>query len=277
MKIQTRSMAWILAAAALLSALPAWAAGVVSGITKPSGDVTLAFSRPGRLETVSAKEGDRVKAGQALAQQDAREEMAALAMDEAKAKDMTKIEAQKKILAQKEVDLKRTEWAFEKGAKSQFELDSARIEVEIAKAQLALAEFEHEQDVRKAQQTKVAVEKMILLSPIDGVVEQVQVKEGEQVDQQVKAFRVVNVNPLRIDIPVPLDLARTLKKGDTARVSFPTDATADGKIVNVNTVADPGSETLNVRVEVANDALRPAGERVKVEFVPSTVAAGDAR
>ena len=40
----------------------------------------------------------------------------------------------------------------------------------------------------------------------------------------------------------------------------------DGKITVIASVADAASDTLNVRVEVPNVSLRPAGEHVKVRF-----------
>ena len=55
-------------------------------------------------------------------------------------------------------------------------------------------------------------------------------------------------------------------------MTFPGEAAAatpNGRIINIATVADAASDTLRVRVEVANPLKRPAGERVAVAFTPA--------
>ena len=90
---------------------------------------------------------------------------------------------------------------------------------------------------------------------------------GESVEQQTKVIRVVSIDPLWIEVPVPLETARTLKLGNTARVKFADLKDAQqGKITHIAAVADAASDTLQVRLEVPNSALRPAGERVRVDF-----------
>src|ERR1035437_6500107 len=86
----------------------AWGEGS-QGITKPSEEVTLSFARPGRVAAVLVKDGEPVKAGQAVVQLDDREERAMLAVDEAAATDTSKMRGQESIRDQKEVDRKRIE------------------------------------------------------------------------------------------------------------------------------------------------------------------------
>jgi hypothetical protein len=59
---------------------------------------------------------------------------------------------------------------------------------------------------------------------------------------------------------------RTLRKDGPASVKFSDDSVRTGKIINIHTIADPGSETLYVTVEVPNPQLTPAGEHVQVSF-----------
>jgi len=240
-----------------------------TGITRPSGDTTLQFARPGRVDKVLVKDGEAVKAGQAVVQLDDVEERAALAQDDAAAKDQTKIAAQATVLDQKRVDLKRIE-AMPPGIKTPYEVDSARLDVKVAEANVALAQFEHDQAGRKAVQTKAAVDRMTMYSPITGTVELVMAKPGESVDTQTKVIRIVNVDPLWVEVPVAEAEAMKLKTGDPARVTFNTDkAMAEGKIVFVSAVADAASDTLNIRVELPNPTHRQGGERVQVDFAPA--------
>lgn len=258
---------------AVLAAGAAWAEPIPA-ITKASDDVTLSFARNGRVAKVLVKEGDAVTANQPLVELDMREEQAALASDEAKAADETRVSAQEAILEQKKVDLKKTEWAAEHGAKSQFELDAARIDVVVADAQLKIAQVEHEQDKLKAGQTKAVVDKMTLRAPVAGTIEQALVKEGEGVEPNTKVIRVVNIDPLEVEVSVQFEQARQLKKGGAARIVFSDKVTGDGTIKSVGAVADGASNTVLVHVTVPNSGKRPAGERVQVDFGPAKVAAG---
>ena len=59
----------------------------IAAITRPSEDVTLSFVMPGRIAKVLVKEGDEVKAGQLLVQQDDAAELVQLEQLKAEAED----------------------------------------------------------------------------------------------------------------------------------------------------------------------------------------------
>jgi multidrug efflux pump subunit AcrA (membrane-fusion protein) len=117
---------------------------------------------------------------------------------------------------------------------------------------------------------------MRLVSPIAGRVEKVAVETGEAIERLGPVIQLVNVDPLRIDVPVPLAEAERLKTGQQVSVSFPdnpADASANGQITHISSVADAASDTLRVRIEVSNPLGRPAGERITVGF-PSLASGG---
>ena len=153
------------------------------------------------------------------------------------------------------------------------------LDVEVGKANVRLSDFEHTQDGRKAAQAKATLEKTRLKTPVAGIVEQTMVKAGESVDaQNMKVMRIVAIDPLWIEVPVTFSLARTLKDNDAATITFSNKEVRTGKVTHVASVADAGSDTLLVRVEVGNAAKTPAGERVTVAFngtAPVVVAAAE--
>jgi RND family efflux transporter MFP subunit len=254
-----------------LSAFAADSTTPIEAVTKPSQDVVLSFTHPGRVAELLVKEGDTVKAGQIVAKQDDTEEQAALDVAQAQADDNTRYEAQEKVQAQKQ---KAYENKKSSRAASQSEIDEALLDVEVAKANVRLSNFEHVQDGRKALQARATLEKTRLKTPIAGIVEQTMVKAGESVDtQSMKVMRIVNIDPLWIEVPVPFSLARTLKNDSSASIVFSNKEKREGKVIHVATVADSASDTLLVRVEVKNDAKTPAGERVSVSFPHAAVAA----
>ena len=262
----------------LVSAAALWiAAGAAAGerfeaISRPSKDVTLSFTRPGRIAEMHVCVGDRAAAGQLLAQLDDSVEQAQLAQLEAQAADTTRIEAARARLAQSKVDLDKIESAWntdpERRAVTEFELDHARLEVEIARLTLELSQFEHSQDQRRYEEARLSIGRMALDSPVDGTIEVLFVEAGESVDALQQVIHVVDIDPLWIDIPVSTDVARRLAVGDAAEVLFCEEQTTGhgGQVIHVASVGDAASNTLRVRVELPNPDGRPAGERVFVSF-----------
>ncbi|MCD6303978.1 MAG: efflux RND transporter periplasmic adaptor subunit [Planctomycetes bacterium] len=259
--------------AVLLVGFPAAGQEKIEAITRPSEDRVLSFVRAGRIAEVLVREGDHVKKGDELVRQDDEAERAQIAQLEAQARDDTRVKAAAAQLAQRRVELKQKEWARQQGAATELEVEQARLDVTISELSLKLTEFEHAQDGRKLKEALVQLDRMRLRSPIDGVVEQVMVDPGESADALEKVIRVVKIDPLWIDVPVPLERARKLdKRKDAAEVEFPGETgeplRRTGRIIHIAAVADAASETLTVRVEVDNPSGRQAGERVYVSFVP---------
>jgi RND family efflux transporter MFP subunit len=246
----------------------------IQAITKPSQDVTISFTKPGRVAELMVKDGDTVKAGQLVAKQDDSEEQAALEIAVAEGKDETRTGAQVKVRDQKEKTYRRK---LEAGASTAMELDEALLDWQVGIANVTLSEFEHTQAGRKATQAEKALEKMRLYTPISGVVFQTMIKAGENVDNQnIKVMRIVNVDPLWIEAQVPFAVAQTLKKNDPATVTLSNKETREGKIIFTAPVADAAADTLLVRVEVPNPSHTTAGEHVSVSFTPGArVASGD--
>jgi len=229
----------------------------------------------GRVMSVAFQEGDAVKAGQLVAKEDDTEELAAVEFADSQATDTTRVTAQEKVRDQKKKVYERKR---DSGAVNATEVEEALLDWEVGNANVILSQFEHLQDGRKAKQARATLEKTRLYTPIAGVVEQSMVKVGENVDNQnMKVMRIVNINPLWVEVPVPFTIARTLKNTDTAKVVFTNKEVRTAKVIHVASVADAASDTLLVRVEVENAAKTPAGERVIVSFNPAAkVAAGDA-
>ncbi|HVS73006.1 MAG TPA: efflux RND transporter periplasmic adaptor subunit [Phycisphaerae bacterium] len=243
--------------------------GIVA-ITKPSQSVTLSFPKPGLVSKVLVEKGDKVTAGQVVAQQDDSEEQAAYDVAEGEATDTTRVQAQEEIRDQKKATYDRK---VASGVANQQELEEARLDWQVGIANVTLSQFEQKQSVRKAEQAKAALEKTRLKTPISGVVEDTMIHSGETADaSNAKVMRIVNVDPLWVDVPVPFQTARGLRKDDAAKVTFSDGTAREGKVINIHEVADPGSNTLAVTVEVANPQRMPAGEHVEVAFPGSKVA-----
>ena len=270
--------------AALVLAVTAVPGLAVEAITKPSGDVKLAFVHPGLIGRVLVKEGQTVKAGQVLMEQDDSAERLQLEQLQVQAEDLTKVEYAQAQLEQKQVYLKRIKEAGTLGT-TPTEIEMAQLDVKVAELSLRLAQFDHTQEQRKYQEDAAQIERMRIRSPIAGKVEQISLKAGEAAEALSQIVRVVSIDPLWIDVPVALGEACGLSVGGQVGVVFASNvlsdgtssapaARAEGRIIHVGAVADAASNTLLVRVEVANPAARPAGERVEVTFSSPGSSAG---
>jgi RND family efflux transporter MFP subunit len=243
----------------------------VEAITRPSADVTLKFTSPGFISKVLVKDGDRVKPRQVLVQLDDEAERAKVAQLKAQGEDKIRIDAAKAQLDQKRLDLKKYEEAAKEGTATTMEVEHARLDVVIAELSLKLAKFQQAQDKLKYEEALIRVDRMRLTSPIDGQIESLAIEQGESVDALEEVLRIVKIDPLWVNVAVPMVRARRLKKGDPARVEFPDPSgaakTITGKIIHIPAEADAASRTLKVRVEVSNPTgRRAAGEHVKVTF-----------
>jgi len=247
-------------------------AQALQGITAPNADITLSFVVAGRVSEVLVAAGTPVEMHQPLVHLYDEPEQIQARQLKMLSEDRTKILAAEAELAQKRVDLKKLQQAHAKGAASVWEVEHLYLNVRIAELSLQSAKLEQEQYRRRHEHARSQLSRMRLLAPIAGRVEEVNVETGESVGTLGPVLRIVQNDPLWIEVPVPMTRALDLKLDQPAWITFPGDPTADGdpngRIINISAVADAASETLRVRIEVPNPDGRPAGERVAVAFSP---------
>ena len=122
----------------------------------------------------------------------------------------TRIMAAEAELAQKKVDLTKLELAQTKGAASDWEIEHLKLSVRIAELSLKAAIIENEQNQRRYNQALSQLRRMRLVAPIGGHVEKVVVEPGEAVKTLGPVIQLVKIDPLWIDVPVPLVQAKEL-------------------------------------------------------------------
>ena len=236
----------------------------------PGHSRVLSFLRAGRIAKVSVKVGDTVKAGQELVRLDDAAEMEQLAQIKLECNDV-RVRAAQTQLAQRKANLARIASAAKKGEAPAADVEGAKLDVKISEMSVELAKIQRRSQEHRYRQARIQVEKMRLLSPIDGKVERIFARVGESVGALAPVVRVVKVghDPLWIDVPVPVKQAMGLKKAQVARVRIGgRGVTLRGKVVSIFSTADPETGTLRVHVQVPNPTGRPAGEKVTVHFVP---------
>lgn len=240
-------------------------------VTRPSLDATMGFSAATRVTAVLVKVGQEVKEGQLMLRGEDAEELVFVKLQKLRAE--TDLPVQK---ASKAADLAKLEYeglldAKNKGAGSPLELGRAKLTWEGAVIDLETAKISQQQEVIQVDRFQARLDKLQLKAPFSGVVDSISADVGQSVSENDKVVRVVNIDPLRIDVPTPTSqtLEQGLKVGDAAWVlmDLPGEPRVHvGKVVGLGAVADSASATRNVRVEVPNPTGIIAGINAWVRF-----------
>lgn len=238
----------------------------LDGITKPVADVELSFVQPGKIKSILVSEGDLVQPDDILVtlEDDIEQIQKKILTDRSNNKvpmDLAEVE-----LRQKKKNLENLKRAQEKGATSQWEVDHASLAVETAFLGLKVRQFEHSQDMLKLESLLSIIDRLTLKSPTKGIVEEILVAPGETIQAMVPLLRLVEIDPLIIDLPVPVEQAVEMKVGQLGTVTFLDATETAGKITHIASIADAAATTLAVTLQVENSRRRPAGERVRVVF-----------
>jgi RND family efflux transporter MFP subunit len=229
---------------------------VVSGSLTPLRHVDLSAQTSGTVQVVKVQLGDRVRKGQLLARLDARLARAQVQQAEANLRS-----AKARALAAGS-QAARTERLAKEGASSGSQLDSAVVEnesaiagVEAAAASLAIA--------------KSNLSKTRITAPWTGTLAAVHLEVGGSVAPGQPAFRLVDVDRLRVSAGVSSKVVQQLRLGQTARV-YLTDGGvvgSAGAVARIGPEADPRARTYPVEIEVPNENNRlRAGMVARVEI-----------
>jgi membrane fusion protein, multidrug efflux system len=217
----------------------------VSGnvIATPNKDVKLSALVAGRITSLNAAEGDRVRAGELLATIDShtyeeqlRQAQAALQQAEA-----TTQNAQQ--------NLNRNETLFQHGIVARKDLEDARTQLSVAQAAQAAAQAAEEN-------ASLQVERAKLISPLNGIVVKRYVSIGEQVDGTgaQPVIEVANIN--EVELPGSLSAVYLSKIHVGEPIPITSEAfpgkTFNGKVIAISPAVDPATNVGSVRIRIAN-------------------------
>jgi macrolide-specific efflux system membrane fusion protein len=262
---------------------PASPTELYPGYTTASEKRAQNFDVPGVVQKMFVKEGDSVKAGDMIAEQTLDAEKAHLLSLElgAKATDL-EIQAEQAQLRKDKVELERKEGLRLKQAISQSELDEARLSVEIDSLKVLHAQQDKEKANADVTEQKARIELKKLRAKIDGVVSEINTREGElaNTDTQHPTITIVKNDPLYVEVDLPSELVKTLKANPKMipQVQYVDDKTTwhDAKIHFIKPEADPKSNTEHVELEIPNSEGRSSGLQVVVRMPQGAAPVGAA-
>jgi len=232
----------------------------------------LGFKVPGVLVTLTADQGDHVRAGQVLARLDARDVVAQLAVarasiaqarasiDKAKA-DVASANA---TLANAQAVAGRSARLVDTGVVSEEQRQTDDAAVRVASGNLSVAESEvavAEAALRSAQAQEVSEQATLsyytLLAPYDGWIVSRNLELGSMPNPGQPAFTMVAANTVWVLAYIDERLAGRLRAGQPATITLRSDhrTPLSGHIARIEIQSDPVNEER--LVEVAFDRIPP--------------------
>ena len=213
----------------------------ISGSLTPEKSATLRAEMSGSVVQTFAEAGQRVSAGQPLAQLDA----SVLRDQQISAQGAVTTAQSAYDIAQREVS--RAETLEKAGAIAQRDLEQARNALIAARGQLATA---------RAQLANInkQLDKASVQAPFNGVVSVRSVNAGDVVSPGTALYTVVDPGSMQLEASVPADALAEV------RVGMPVDFTVNGypnrhftgRITRVNPTADPATRQVKILASIPN-------------------------
>jgi len=237
-------------------------------VIEPYKTVELSSPVQGVLDEVLVKRGDSVKKGQVLARLKSGVERAGVNLAKARAESVTEIKVTRERYELSKRNMKRVEELFQKDLVPINEHDEAITAVVVGELEVLLAEERHHVAQLELERSIEVLKLRSIVSTIDGVVVDRYKSPGEYVEDQ-PILKLAQVNPLNVEVIIPLPWLGTIQNGMTARVypEKPVAGSYSAKVVIVDPVVDSASGTFGVRLELPNPRKRiPAGLTCDVKF-----------
>lgn len=145
-------------------------------------------------------------------------------------------------------------------------------EVKVVEGQLAQSELTRKLARLELSRSQKVLDQRTIKSPITGIVTQRLLSAGEFVYQETNVVTLAKLDPLHVEVFVPVAHHGFIKRGAAATVHLSGSSKGDyaATVIVVDRVFDPASGTFGVRLELPNPGNRlPAGQRCRVSFTAS--------
>jgi RND family efflux transporter MFP subunit len=233
--------------------------------------VDVRSSAEGVIESVHVRRGDIIKKGQLLARLASGPESAALDLARSRASMEGELKA-----ADARVEITRKKWErADELHKRSFVSANAKDEAE-AEYRLALEQARAVREGRKLAELEVkrseeVLQQRSIYSPVNGVVVALLLNPGELASSNQKdpILRLVEIDPLNVELVLPLSQFGKIKVGQRARVQpeQPVGGSHGATVEIVDPTLDAASGTFGVRLRLPNPGGRiPAGVKCRVTF-----------
>ena len=239
-------------------------------VMEPKSTIELQSAEEGILDRVLVERGYRVKANEVVARLDSKQEKLTVARARLRAEGETGVNA---AIAQSEfrgLEAKRLEDLRSTDAIPERDYVTAVVESRLADIAVETAVMEREIAKLEYEQANSRLERRSIRSPVDGVIVDVTMLPGEYVHEQATVMTIAEIDPLYVELFMPVSEYKTVQPGMPASVmpEEPIGGIYDAEVAVVDNVFDAASRTFRVRLVLPNaDHVLPAGLRCTVRFM----------
>lgn len=236
-------------------------------LMEPAEVIELGSPTTGVLDKVLVNRGDRVEAGQIVAQLNSEVERSTVDLLRVRARTETVIDAQRRALEMVDKRYERSRQLLERGAISAEAFDQVEAERIAAEANVFSAELNQDLAAKELLRAEVALDMRSVRSPVNGFVAERTLTAGEYVGNNDHVMVIVQLDPLRVEAFLPVSLYGEIKPGDVATVApeAPLNGAYTAHVTAIDRVFDAASATFVALLELPNpDGALPAGHRCKL-------------
>lgn len=231
---------------------------------------------PGLIAEVPVDRGDVVKKGQFIARLDSALEEAMVAIADHRARNDMAVESSRVQAQFRDRKSERMRKLAESKSGSVAQADEAATESSIARLTARDAQLTADANRLEAARARVQLNQRRVVSPIDGIVLERALSAGEYRHEQSHILTIARIDPLHVEVFLPITAFPGLAVGQVARVEpeAPIGGSYEATVTVIDRVFDASSGTFGVRLSLANpDNKLPAGLRCRVHFSLDTAAA----
>jgi RND family efflux transporter MFP subunit len=227
----------------------------------------------GIIEDIKVARGEFVEEGQVLVALKADLEKAVVELARARAESNVAIRSGKVRQKFGERKYQRSLELLQKDFVSDFDLDQANTEKQLAELALEEARENHKIAQLELQRAIEMLEIRTIRSPLQGVVVEKYQAKGERVTEQ-PILQLAQIDPLNVEVILPVNMLGRITTGmqGSIRTEASDQKTHTGRVVVVDDIVNAASGMFGVRLELPNPERKiPAGLRCQVTFLPEEV------
>jgi len=224
----------------------------------------------GILEIISVARGDFVKQGEVLGKLESGVEIVNVELARARVESDVAIRSSRVRLDFRRRELDRIGELYRKKVATQKIKEEAEQAFSLAEIDLLEAQAINLIARLELRRAEAILEQRTIVSPIDGVVVERALSPGEFVHEQAHIVSIAQIDPLRVEVFVPIALYGTIEPGMQAEVmpEAPSGGIYLARVTVVDQVFDAASGTFGVRMEISNPSLElPAGLKCTTRFL----------
>lgn len=238
-------------------------------VIEPRQVIELGSPDDGVVREILVDRGDVVKEGAPVARLDF--DLQALAVEHARlqAERNVEVRSNRAQLQYRRREVDRAQQLHEKSILSTKQLDEAEVERELAEYGLRAAEMDRSMAVMELKVAEARLERRTIRSPVNGIIVELTKSPGELTHDQAPIMTIAQIDPLNVEVFVPIEQYGTITVGAEAEVqpSPPVNGNYTARVEVVDQVLDTASGTFGVRLLLPNpDHKLPAGLKCTVRF-----------